>query len=163
MRYTLPLILVLLITACNRDDYAFISLKNDTGVPIFALPYSAQYTNGDWIGPGETDEFYTLETDHLNAFEYFSYYYDSLVVYMEGSDDFPVKFYKNGHTVNYDPTLNPFTNREVWIQRNLEMAEAGSGMESVKRKHVLEHYFTIKADKVKSLGDTLWSTLHPAL
>ncbi len=32
----------------------------------------------------------------------------------------PIKFYKDGTTVNYDPELNPFINPEVWHKQDFD-------------------------------------------
>ena len=108
------LIVFFVLVGCSDDNLSYISIRNETSIPIYALPYTAEYTNGEWIQPGLTDEFYSINCDCLDGFEYFSFYYDSLIIYIKDHDEKPVKFYKDGTTVNYDPTLNPFTNPEVW-------------------------------------------------
>ena len=37
---------ILILTGCNNDDLTWISIKNGTGTPIYALPYSSDFTNG---------------------------------------------------------------------------------------------------------------------
>jgi len=150
------------LTGCMDNELSYISIRNDTGIPIYALPYTAEYTSGEWIQPGFTGEFYSINSDCLDAFDYFSFYYDSLIVYIKDYDDKPVKFYKNGKTVNYDPTLNPFTNRDMWLSQEFEQDLPGTGLESTERTHILEHFFSIESENVKSLGDTLHFRLNPA-
>ena len=102
------MILLIAFSGCSSNDLTWLSVKNDTTIPIYALPYSADYTNADWIQPGASDDFYSIDGDYLDGYEYFSHYYDSLIVLMDDHDDDPIKFYKDGTTVNYNPELNPF-------------------------------------------------------
>jgi len=162
MRGLALIILVFLLTGCNGDELSWISIQNDTSIPIYALPYSSDYTNGDWIQPGVADEFYSLNCDCLDGFDYFSFYYDSLIVYMKDMEDSPVKFYKDGTTINYDPTLNPFINEEVWKMRDFSKNLSGSELNSFEEKHIFESYFCIEAEHVKSLSDTITQELQPA-
>lgn len=154
MRY-LSLIVLLLLTACNKDDLSYLSINNATGTPIFALPYSSDYTDGGWIQPGSNDEFYSIEHDDLDAYEYFSAYYDSLVVFLKGYEDDPVKFFKDGRTINYDPLMNPFTNREMWNSQLFDRSVIGNSFESLEEKHIEEHFFSISELSIPSLADSL--------
>lgn len=162
MRGVAVIFLVFLLTGCNNDELSWISIKNDTTIPIYVLPYSSDYTNGEWIQPGVADEFYSLNCDCLDGFAYFSFYYDSLIVFMKDREETPVKFYKDGTTINYDPTLNPFINRDVWKSRDFEKHLSGSSFNTLKEKHIFEHYFSIDAEKIKFLSDTITTELHPA-
>lgn len=163
MRGIILIFLVLLLAGCNSDDLSWISIRNDTTVPIYALPYSADFTNGDWIQPGAADEFYSLNCDCLDGFGYFSFYYDSLIVYVKDMEDTPVKFYKDGTTINYDPTLNPFINEDVWKMRDFDRRLSGSAFNTLEEKHIFEYYFCIEAESVKFLSDTITQELQPAL
>lgn len=160
-KFTLPLLLIL-VAACSYEDMACISIGNNTGIPIFSLPYSEEYTNGEWIQPGSINEFYTLNNDQLDGFEYFSYYYDSLVIHIKGQDNRPVKFYKDGRTINYNPELNPFINPNVWKVRKNSVNPSGSAFEGFEEKKMVEHYFTISANNVLSLSDSIASQSEPA-
>ena len=71
---------------------------------------------------------------------------------MEDHADDPIKFYKDGTTVNYDPELNPFINPDMWQMQHFDRAVAGSGFNTLEEKHIYEHYFCIRAEHVKSLG-----------
>jgi hypothetical protein len=153
MKDLIRISLLFLLAGCTNEELSYVSIRNDTDIPIYALPYSAEYTEGEWIEPGVTDEFYSIKCDCLDGFEYFSFYYDSLIVYLKDLDEHPVKFFKNGKTINYDPTLNPFTNPDVWRSRILNGAD---------HNLIQEHYFPIKAKYVKSLGDTLNFRLNPS-
>jgi hypothetical protein len=151
----------LALASCS-SDVSYVSIRNDTLTPIYALPYSSDLTNGEWIQPGLTDEFYELSGDDLDGFDYFSFYYDSLIVYLKDHDKHPVKFYKDGTTVNYNPTLNPFTNPDMWqtqeFKENLGLSTVNAG----DKKNILEHFFPIDTDHVKSLSDTIRFPLNPA-
>ncbi|MEN8203251.1 MAG: hypothetical protein ABFS28_11695 [Bacteroidota bacterium] len=155
-------ILVFLMAGCSSDELSWISIRNDTTIPIYVLPYSSDFTNGDWIAPGVVDEFYSLNCDCLDGFDYFSFYYDSLIVYMKDMEENPVKFYKDGTTINYDPTLNPFINEEVWKTRDFERHLGGSAFNTLEEKHIFEYYFCVEAESVKSLSDTITRELQPA-
>ncbi|MEN8156715.1 MAG: hypothetical protein ABFS10_07180 [Bacteroidota bacterium] len=151
MRKLIWIIGLFLLAGCGDDDYSCISIHNDTGIPIYALPYTSEHTDGDWIQPGVTDMFYSINCDCLDGYDYFSFYYDSLIIHLKGYNDDPVKFFKDGTTVNYNPTLNPFTNAEVWNSHKVD-----------EDRLLNEHFFSIEADQVKSLGDTLYFELNPA-
>jgi hypothetical protein len=64
--------------------------------------------------------------------------------------------------VNYDPTLNPFVNPDVWESMEYNSNVEGSSMEGWDVKHILEHFFSVEASSVKSLSDTIYLPLHPA-
>ncbi len=118
--------ILVLSYGCMDEELSYISIHNDTGISIYALPYSSEFTDGDWIQPGFTNEFYSISCDCLDGYDYFSFYYDSLIVYIKDHDDDPIKFYKDGTTINYDPTLNPFTNPEVWLTLEFDQELPGS-------------------------------------
>jgi len=161
MRIALFVFIALMLGACAQDDYSAMGIRNKTEVPIFALPYVADYTSGAWIQPGLTDDFYTIDCDCLDGYDYFSFYYDSLVIFLEGMETHPIKFFKDGSTVNYDPTKNPFTNQDVWVSWEYDGIEPGN-QESVKQRSYTEHFFVIETSAVKILSDTLWTELNPA-
>lgn len=163
MRGIALILLLFLVTGCANDDLSWISIRNDTAVAIYALPYSSDYTNGEWIPPGVVDEFYSINNDYLDGYEYFSFYYDSLIIYMKDHEDDPIKFYQDGSAENYDPTLNPFTNPDVWKTRYFERHLPGSGFNTLEEKHITEHYFCIDDESVKSLVDTIFHELNSAL
>lgn len=152
MRGFVWLVVLISLTGCANNELTWISVKNDTTIPIYVLPYSADYTNADWIQPGVSDDFYSINCDCLDGFEYFSHYYDSLIVLMEGHEDDPIKFYKDGTSVNYDPELNPFINPDVWKVKDFDRAVSGSAFNTVEEKHIYEHYFSIREEHVKSLS-----------
>jgi len=143
---------LLILTGCNNDDLSWISIKNGTGTPIYVLPYSSDYTNGDWIQPGVSDEFYSINCDCIDGYTYFSFYYDSLIVYLKDHGEEPIKFYKDGTTFNYDPQLNPFTNKEVWVTHDFERTLSGSAFNTLEEKHIYEYYFSVDAASVKSIN-----------
>jgi hypothetical protein len=151
MRFLLLAVSIFLLTGCNNDELTWISIKNGTGTPIYVLPYSEDYTNGDWIQPGLSDEFYSINCDCLDAFSYFSFYYDSLIVYLKHHGDDPIKFYKDGTTINYNESHNPFTNPEVWRMKEFEKQVSGSSFNTLKEKQITEYYFTVDAASVKSI------------
>jgi len=156
MRYTgLIFLSFLLLAACNKDDLSSLAIRNGTGTPIFALPYSSDYTEGGWIQPGNRDEFFSIEHEDLDAFDYFCAYYDSVVVFLEGYENDPVKFFKNGSTVNYDPSMNPFTNSEMWNCLSFERPTEGNTFESVDQKQIEEHFFSINELSIPVLADSL--------
>ena len=67
------------------------------------------------------------------------------------------------HTINYDPTLNPFTNPDVWRTREFDSTPSGASLNSISQEqHVSEHYFCIDSDYIKSLADTVLRELNPA-
>jgi hypothetical protein len=162
MRRLIWLGVLILLAGCSNDEQSWISIRNGTDLAIYALPYSSEFSNGAWIQPGSMDDFYSIECDCLDGFSYFSFYYDSLIIYLEGFDEQPVKFYKNGSAVNYDATLNPFTNPDVWKKREFNRYLPGSSLNTLEEKHIFEHYFSINAASVKSLSDTVRMDLHPA-
>ncbi len=69
---------------------------------------------------------------------------DSLIVFLKDHEDVPIKFYKDGTTVNYDPDYNPFTHKEVWQVQDFEWHIANSGFTGQEENHVFEHYFIIE-------------------
>jgi hypothetical protein len=154
-RLLILLLVPLVLSGCERDEVSFISIRNQTELPIYAQPYSTDYTNGDWIQPGLVDEFYSIECDCLNGFKYFSFYYDSLIVHLKDHEDEPIKFFKDGTTVNYDPSLNPFINKDVWKVRLIERSMPGKIFKSnYENRQVIEHYFCISSDCITSLKNT---------
>ena len=152
MRGFIWIIVLIVLSGCSKNHLTYISIKNDTAIPIYVLPYSAEFTNADWIQPGVSDDFYSINCDCLDGYSYFSFYYDSLIVLMQDHDGDPIKFYKDGTTVNYDPELNPFVNPDVWRITNFERAVSGSAFNTIEEKHVYEYYFCIKEENVKSLS-----------
>ncbi len=163
MKGIASILLLFLLAGCVNDDLSWISIRNQTEVPIYALPYSSDFTDGDWIPPGGMDEFYSINCDCLDPFTYFSFYYDSLIVVMKDLEKYPIKFYQDGTTVNYDPTLNPFTNPNVWRTKEFERSvSSGSSSAPHQQKHIFDHYFTISTDFIKSLSDTIVQELNPA-
>ena len=163
MRGIAWILLFFLVTGCTGDDFSWISIRNETSVAIYAQPYSSDYTDGDWIHPGFANKFYSINSEYLNGYEYFSFYYDSLIIYMKDHDDDPIKFYQDGTSENYDPTLNPFTNPDVWKIRDFERHLPGSAFNTMEEKHIVEHYFCIDAEDIKSLCDTIIQELYSTL
>ena len=145
-------IVLLILSGCASDELSWISIKNDTTIPIYVLPYSSEFTNADWIQPGVSDDFYSINCNCIDGFAYFSFYYDSLIVLLDEHDDEPIKFYKDGTTVNYDPELNPFINEDVWETHDFDRAVSGSAFNTLEEKHIIEHYFRIREEHVKSLS-----------
>ncbi len=140
------------LSGCERDEISCISIRNQTELPIYAQPYTTDYTDGDWIQPGLVDEFYSIDCDCLNGYKYFSFYYDSLIVRVKDHEEDPIKFYKDGSTINYDPSLNPFINPEVWKVRLIERSMPGKFFKSnYENRKVIEHYFCINGDRITSL------------
>jgi len=152
MRGFIWLLVLFALTGCNNNELTWISVKNDTTIPIYVQPYSADFTNADWIQPGVSDDFYSINCDCLDGFTYFSHYYDSLIILMEDYEDEPIKFYKDGTTINYDPELNPFINPDMWRIKDFERAVSGSAFNTLEEKHIYEHYFSIREEHVKSLS-----------
>ena len=152
MRGIIFAILVCILAGCHNDELTWISIKNGTTSPIYALPYSSDFTNGEWIQPGVSDEFYSINCDCLDGFAYFSFYYDSLIVYLKDHGDDPIKFYQDGTTINYDPALNPFINEEVWCTHDFDRHLSGSAFNTLDEKHITEYYFTVDAACVKSIS-----------
>ncbi len=151
MRGFIWVIVLIALSGCNNDDLSWISIKNDTAIPIYVMPYSSEFANADWIQPGVSDDFYSINYDGLDGFTYFSFYYDSLIVLMEDHDGDPIKFYKDGTTINYNPALNPFINKDVWKVQDFDRAVSGSAFNTIEEKHIYEHYFCIEEENVKSL------------
>ncbi len=151
MKAILLAVAISILAGCNNDELTWISIKNNTGTPIYVLPYSEDYTNGDWIQPGVSDEFYSINCDCLDGFSYFSFYYDSLIVLLKDHGEDPIKFFKDGTTINYDSSLNPFINKNVWLKHNFEKHLEGSLFNTLEEKHISEYYFTVEASSVKSI------------
>lgn len=143
---------LLLLTGCASDELSWISIKNDTSIAIYVLPYSSDFTNSDWIQPGGSDDFYSINCDCIDGFSYFSFYYDSLIVVLKDHDEEPIKFYKDGTTINYDPELNPFINEDVWETHDFDRSVSGVAFNTLEEKHIIEYYFRIKEENVKSLS-----------
>ncbi|HDS07990.1 MAG TPA: hypothetical protein ENO05_10225 [Bacteroides sp.] len=154
--------ILILLSGCASDDQSWLSIYNATGVPIYTLPYTSEYTEGSWIQPGVAGDFYCIDNDYLDGYTYFSFYYDSLIVYLDGYDGDPIKFYQDGSTVNYDATLNPFTNPEVWEKREFNRHLPGSAIQTLEEKRIHEHYFSINSASIKSICDTTRMNLNPA-
>lgn len=152
MRGFIWIALLISLTGCAGNELTWISVKNGTTFPIYVLPYSADFTNADWIPPGVSDDFYSINCDCLDGFTYFSFYYDSLIVLIQDHEGDPIKFYKDGTTVNYDPELNPFINRKVWRVKDFDRTVSATGINTMQEKHIYEHYFTIGEEHVKSLS-----------
>ena len=157
------IIILFSLAGCVNDELSWMAIHNQTEVPIYALPYSSEFTDGDWIAPGVADEFYSINCDCLDPFYYFSFYYDSLIIVLKDFETDPVKFYKDGTTVNYDPTLNPFTNPDVWRTKEFDQSKSeNSSNVSSDHRHIFEHYFSISTSSIKSLSDTIVLELNPA-
>jgi hypothetical protein len=151
MRRFIQIVVLIVVTGCSSDDLSYISIKNDTNTPIYILPYSSDFTDAEWIQPGVSDDFYSISCDCIDGFTYFSFYYDSLIVLLKDHDEDPIKFYKDGTTVNYDPKLNPFINPDVWQTQDFNKTVSGSGTNTIEKKHIFDHYFCIDTESVKSL------------
>ena len=162
MRAIAILFLFFLLAGCNNDELSWISIRNDTSIPIYVLPYTSDYSYGEWIQPWVSDDFYSLNCDCLDGFTYFSFYYDSLIVIMKDLEETTVKFYKDGTTLNYDPTLNPFINPDVWKSRSFDRHLSSTSFNTLEEKHIFDTYFCIDAQSIKSLSDTITMELHPA-
>lgn len=152
----------MILSGCAGNEQSWISIRNETELPLYALPYTSEFSDGKWIQPGLTDDFYSIDSDCLDGYSYFSFYYDSLIVYLEGFDDDPIKFYRDGSAVNYDATLNPFTNPDVWQKREFDCNMPGTFFNTLEEKHIFEHFFSINSASVKSLRDTVLRDLYPA-
>jgi len=163
MRAFSVLVILFLLAGCADEELSWISIQNETSIPIYALTYSSDLSDGDWIQPGVADDFYSINCDCLDGFEYFSFYYDSLVIYMKDLENEPIKFFKDGSSINYDPLLNPFINPDVWQTRDLEKHVPGSFFESSDDIHIFDHYFSIDAENIESLHDTIPGELDPAI
>lgn len=153
MKVLLSIFILLVIAGCNKDDLSYLSICNETPIPIYATSYTSDYSDGDWIPPGISDDFYSININHLDGFRYFSLFYDSLVVFLKDHEEHPVKFYSDGKTINYDPELNPFTNPEVWQTRTFYRHVPGSSFESMEEKQIFEDYFSIEISSIISLSD----------
>ena len=157
------ILLLFMLVGCASEELSMISIRNETDVPIYTQPFSSEFSDGDWILPGAIDEFYSINCDCLDGFEYFSFYYDSLIIFMQDNDEDPIKFYQDGTTINYDPTLNPFTNPDVWRIREFDNTCPGASFSATSQEqHVSDHYFCIDSDYIKSLADTVLRELNPA-
>jgi len=152
MRGFIWILVLLSLSGCANDTQSWISIKNETPFPIYALPYSSEYSNADWIPPGVSDDFYSINCDCLDGFKYFSFYYDSLIILMEDHDKEPIKFYQDGTTVNYNPALNPFINEDVWKVQVFDKDVYGSAVNTTEEKQIYEYYFCIEEEHVKSLN-----------
>jgi hypothetical protein len=151
MRGFIWVFMLISLMGCSNDDLSWISIKNETTTPIYVLPYSSEFTNADWIQPGVSDDFYSISCDCIDGFTYFSFYYDSLIVILKDHEDNPIKFYKDGTTLNYDPKLNPFINPDVWKTKDFDWTVSGTAFNTLEEKHIFEHYFCVEEDCVKSL------------
>ena len=143
--------MLIVLSGCANDDLSWISIKNDTPSPIYILPYSSEFTDAEWIQPGSSDDFYSINCDCIDGYKYFSFYYDSLIVILKDQEKDPIKFYKDGTTVNYNPEFNPFTNPEVWKTQNFDTHVSGSSINTLEEKHIFEHYFCIETEYVNSM------------
>jgi len=152
MRGFIWIVVLITLAGCANDDLSWISIRNETSTPIYVLPYSSDFANADWIQPGVSDDFYSIDCDCIDGYAYFSFYYDSLIVLLKDHDDEPIKFYKDGTTVNYDPELNPFINPEVWHKQDFDRTVSGSALNNYEEKHVFEYYYCIEEENVKSLS-----------
>ena len=163
MKRVLLLLLPVLLAGCNNDELSSISVRNLTEIPLYVQPYSTDYADGSWIQPGLMEDFYTIGCDCLDGFRYFSFYYDSLIVHIKDMEDQPVKFYKDGTTINYNPTLSPFTNPDVWKIREIKREEPGTVIRSnYREKLVIEHYFCISPNEIKSMKQKVVKELIPS-
>ncbi len=153
MRAFIWIIVLISLSGCANDNLSWISIRNDTTSPIYILPYSSEFTNAEWIQPGASDDFYSINCDCIDGFEYFSFYYDSLIVLIKDQEEDPIKFYKDGTTVNYDPTLNPFINPDVWKTQSFNTHVSGTSISTLEEKHIFEHYFCIDAKSVNSMSE----------
>ena len=153
MRALFIALILFVLAGCNKDDLSYLSICNETSIPIYAISYTSDYSDGEWIAPGVSDDFYSLNIDHLDGFRYFSLYYDSLVVFLKDNEEHPLKFYSDGVTINYDPALNPFTNPDVWQTRTFYRRVPGSSFEGMEEKQIFEDYFSIETSRIISLSD----------
>ncbi|MEZ5072569.1 MAG: hypothetical protein R2751_16805 [Bacteroidales bacterium] len=91
MRGLFIFLILVSLSSCADSDLSWIAIENETQVPIYALPYSSEFTRR--TVDGLTDEFYSIACDCLDEkFAYFSFYYDSLIIFIKDHDDAPVKF-----------------------------------------------------------------------
>ena len=152
MRGFIWIVVLIVLSGCANNEITWISVQNDTTIPLYVLPYSSDFTNADWVQPGVSNDFYSINCDCLDGYTYFSHYYDSLIVLMQDHDGDPIKFYKDGTTVNYDSELNPFINPDVWRTKDFDKAFLGSAFNTLDEKHIYEYYFSITEESVKSLS-----------
>jgi len=143
MRRIIWVVLLFLLAGCSKEEVSWIAIKNDTSKSIYVLPYSSEYADGEWIQPGMFNEFYSIESDYLDVFAYFTLYYDSLVIHLEGLEEAPIKFYQDGRTVNYDAKMNPFTNPDVWQIQDFKQKVPGNNLNAVEEIHVQEFFFSV--------------------
>lgn len=157
------ILILLILNGCSKNDVSSISVRNLTDLPLYVQPYSSDFTDGGWIQPGLMEEFYTINCDCLDGFRYFSFYYDSLIIHIKDFEDQPIKFYKDGTTINYDPTLSPFTNPDVWRVKESQSEVQGKVIKSnYEDRVVTEHYFCISTESIKSLREIEVEELTPS-
>lgn len=157
------ILILLLVTGCSRNDLSSISVRNLTDLPLYVQPYSSDFTDGNWIQPGLMEDFYTINCDCLDGFRYFSFYYDSLIIHIKDFEDQPIKFYKDGTTINYDPTLSPFTNPDVWKVKESQSEVQGKVIKSnYEERVIIDHYFCISTESIKSLKEIEVKELTPS-
>lgn len=154
MRILAAIVIFALLLGCDRDEVSYVSIGNDTPVPIYAIPYSSEFADGDWINPGDIDEFYSISINNLDGFEYFLAYYDSVIIYIKDHEKHPVKFYPDGTTINYNPELNPFINPDVWKVRIFNSFLREASNQDLEETTVYEDYFSIDAGYILSLSET---------
>jgi hypothetical protein len=70
---------------------------------------------------------------------------------LKDHEDNPIKFYKDGTTINYDPELNPFINPDVWKTKDFDRAVTGTAFNTLEEKHIYEFYFCVEEECVKSI------------
>jgi hypothetical protein len=153
MRGIVCIVILVVLSGCASNDLSWISIKNSTPSPIYILPYSAEFTNAEWIQPGVSDDFYSINCDCLDGYDYFSFYYDSLIVLLKDQEEDPIKFYKDGTTVNYDAKRNPFINPDVWEIQDFDTHVTGSSFNTLEEKHIFEHFFSIETKYVISMSE----------
>jgi hypothetical protein len=156
------IVLSLVLAGCSDNDLSYISIRNKVSQPIYAVPYASGYCQGEWIQPGITNEFYSIYIEGLDGYDYFAFYYDSVIVFVKDHEDEPVKFYRDGTTVNYDPLMNPFTNRDVWSSHEFERHVPGNGNESSEKKRIFEYFFSIETERIISLSGSPSGMSDPA-
>ncbi len=87
MRGFIGILVLIALAGCANDDLSWISIRNETSTPIYVLPYSSEFANADWIQPGVSDDFYSIGCDCIDGYAYFSFYYDSLIVFLKDHDE----------------------------------------------------------------------------